>query len=394
MPTADQFPVKWMHSHMPRAPMLSAQAGSYIAVLDAFLLTGWGAMTPQRVSVEGGVATVTCNVGDTFEPHMVIEVAGAEQPELNGLHRVLASMATSFTFATDAADGYATGTISIKAAAAGWEKVFAGENRAVYRSRSLRSSGVCFLVDDTEDHYAQVRGYTSMSSIDEGLGPFPSVEPALFWKSWTTGAGALRYDFFADAMFAVCAVAASAGSLNAAIDVEPLCFGEPLVSPLPPDPYAACVIGAAAQQHQCGGVAGAESSIGTYMRAAFAAAAGGGASVSAEPRPYGTPQGNAYKSGLCEKFGSPADGRPLVLGRQALHQGDIWRAFVPGLYVCPQKNVAALVEKRDTVRAAIGGETRVFIAQHINCWGYRNAATVAMYRGVFFVDITGPWREE
>lgn len=46
--------VKFFHSEMPSAPVLSGTAGSLLAILDACLVNGWGLMTATSVVVSGG----------------------------------------------------------------------------------------------------------------------------------------------------------------------------------------------------------------------------------------------------------------------------------------------------------------------------------------------------
>ncbi len=80
--------VKYFHSELPGAPVLSGTAGSRIAVLDACLRDGWGLLTASGVSVAGGVATATFTASHSFEPLSVILVAGASVPAINGEQRL------------------------------------------------------------------------------------------------------------------------------------------------------------------------------------------------------------------------------------------------------------------------------------------------------------------
>ena len=124
-------------------------------------------MTAQRVTVAGGIATATLQAGQSFEPHTVIAVAGATPDALNGQARVLTATPSQITFATAAADGPASGTITIRVApVGGWEKVFAGANKAVYRSTHPKASGFCLRVDDSAATYMRVRGFESMTDLD------------------------------------------------------------------------------------------------------------------------------------------------------------------------------------------------------------------------------------
>ena len=67
-----QYPVKYIHSGMRGAPVLSGTPGALIGVLDAFLLTGFGMVTAQRVTVSGGVATAHVQSGQSFDAGTVI----------------------------------------------------------------------------------------------------------------------------------------------------------------------------------------------------------------------------------------------------------------------------------------------------------------------------------
>ena len=69
--------VKYFHSEMPGAPVMSGTAGSRIAVLDACLVDGWGLLTASSVVVAAGVATATFPTSHAFEPRTVALVAGA-----------------------------------------------------------------------------------------------------------------------------------------------------------------------------------------------------------------------------------------------------------------------------------------------------------------------------
>lgn len=55
----------------------------------------------------------------------------------------------------------------------GWEKVYTGTNKAVYRSRY--GNRHYLRVDDTSTTAATVRGYESMTDVDTGVDPFPTA---------------------------------------------------------------------------------------------------------------------------------------------------------------------------------------------------------------------------
>ena len=57
------FPVKYINNNMRGAPQLPGTAGTLIAVLDAFLITGFGQVTALSVTVAGGIATASLQSG-------------------------------------------------------------------------------------------------------------------------------------------------------------------------------------------------------------------------------------------------------------------------------------------------------------------------------------------
>ncbi|MBO7410542.1 MAG: hypothetical protein J6T92_01320, partial [Ottowia sp.] len=345
MGTAADFPVKWMHSGMPRAPVLTKDRANVITVLDALLVTGWGAMTPQRIHVEGGVATVQCSAGDTFEPHHVIEVSGAEQPELNGQHRVLTSSATSFTFAADAPDGYATGTVSIKAAAAGWEKPFAGEGKAVYRSVSPQAAGTLYRVEN-----GTARGYCSMSDVDAGEYPFPGTgAPSLHMHNNENGN--YSYAVFADDKAVIfCARTFSPASTGKFVE-SPAFFGA--LTPV--------TGGGGALLHEavCGVVYGIgnQGALAQSSGAFFAVGADGNLTDANTTATF-----NHFSASTTKVAGQGA----MVFSRAAASDGEQLRGFVPGLFACLSTDAMSHANRLDTVRAQLDGTERIFILNYRN----------------------------
>lgn len=177
---------KYYSSLMSGAPALSNTAGSLIAILDAVLVNGFGSQNVQSLVVASGVATVTWATAHPYVTDAVMLVAGATPAGLNGEKRVTVTSANSVTFpAVGVSDGAATGTITSKAASAGWTKLYTGTNLAAYKSLAPESTGCVLRVDDTGTTVARVRGYESMSDINTGTGPFPTVTqiaaPGLYW---------------------------------------------------------------------------------------------------------------------------------------------------------------------------------------------------------------------
>lgn len=391
------FPVKYVHSGMRGAPVVSGTPGSRIGAIDAFLLTGFGAVTAQRVTVAGGIATATLQAGQSFEPHTVIAVAGATPDALNGEARVLTATASQITFATAAADGPASGTITIRVApAGGWQKVFAGTNKAVYRSTHPKASGFYLRVDDSAATYMRVRGFESMSDIDNGTGPFPAdaqIAGGGYWVAATQpGNKAVNWDFVADARFFAAAWAPYADKYASA----PLRgFGDLLPRAPAGDVWAVGL--------SCLGDANSNS-----INTGSLSAPGGNTSGSGLylPRLH-TGQGNSHRPYTASYCGggdvSGGDGsQPLGLAPNPV-DGSIEfcrlfaragaadyfgpRADLPGVLYCPQGKLQAIFSPRDSVTGSgpLAGRRLVMLPTS-SYWGQTN--------GFYAIDTTGPWRED
>lgn len=206
MTTKADTSVKWFHSQMPGAPVLRGEPGALIELLDACLISGFDARTPDSITVAGEVATVTLGGGNPFEKHAVIAIAGASVAGLNTEWRIATSSAAAFTFACPGIpDGGATGA-TIKRAAAGWGKPFSDVNVGVYRSLHPLASGVCLRIDDSNARYPRVRGYEDMTGIDVGTDPFPTfaqrpVDEYWWGKSDTASAAARPWTLVADGLY-------------------------------------------------------------------------------------------------------------------------------------------------------------------------------------------------
>ena len=109
------------------APVLSGSAGALRAVIKACLVDGFGAGPVATLTVSGGIATATYAGAHPFKVSYVAQFAGATPAGLNGNKVILSVTGTSVTFAAPGVpDGAATGTITSKAAPAGWQELFAG----------------------------------------------------------------------------------------------------------------------------------------------------------------------------------------------------------------------------------------------------------------------------
>lgn len=171
--------VKWLSNDMTGAPALSYVDGSLISLLDACLKDGFNTVTLSSLVVSSGVATATVNTGHGFIDYGVVRIAGATPSELNGDKRITKTGSNTFTFdATGISNQTATGTITAKVSPLGWEKIYSGTNKAVYRPQDTSGTRRYYRFNDTvaNGNYklSSVIGYESMSDVDTGVNPFPA----------------------------------------------------------------------------------------------------------------------------------------------------------------------------------------------------------------------------
>lgn len=211
--------VKTYYSTDAGAPSLTGLAGSLIDVLNACLVDGYGAKVVATITRSGQTATAT-STAHGYRENQVLSQSGAEQAEYNGEFKIFNVTADQYDFTVAGTPATpATGTISAKVAPAGWTRPFTGTNKAVYQS-GAGSNGFSYRVFDSSagtytTQCAEVRGYESMTDVDTGAGPFPTVgqAAAAYWHKSTSVSGTARqWAVIADAAGAYVLLDLAAGS--------------------------------------------------------------------------------------------------------------------------------------------------------------------------------------
>lgn len=397
--------VKYFHSNMPGAPVLSGTPGALIAILDAFFLNGFGLKSVDNLVIAGGVATMTISSGMTFEADAVVQVAGITggAAALNGDRRILGIAGNTATFAAaGVSDQTATGTITAKMSPVGWAKSFSGTNIAAYRPTDPTALGMYLRIDDTGTTTARVVGYESMSDINTGTGIYPTnsqVNGGNYWeKSGAAGSTARNWVIVGDerAVYWWCCPNAattvtSQGVLRGFGDMVPRRSG---------DAYAAFNQGAWISQVTTTGdpvdlfnSASTASSIALYFPRNQS---GLGSSVSAyqfsESRRAVTTDGGKSGNQLVNTspFPNTAD-NGLDLERLLFMDPDnSVRGYAPGLWHMAQ-NVGFAFATLDRIQGqgALAGRKLLVLRGGSPGMTYQNAI---QYAACACIDITGPWR--
>lgn len=388
--------VKWVVSSMTGAPTLSGTAGSLIAVLDAFLVTGFGTKAVDSAQVTDGVCRLSFTGTSAALEHTVITVAGVtgDGAVLNGEQRVSAVSSTYVEFACDLPDGPLTGTITFKIAPLGWEKVFSKTNVAVYRSTDPAGTRAYYRVDDTHTQYARVQMYESMSDVDTGVAAAP-ITPAggFYWyKRSGSSSDAGVYWVLAGDSRAFYALIAPNGSTSVTsangYAARSFVMGD-INSYRSGDAWSAALTGASSASYNntdsC--VFSSSSSAGAVIQRQSHGIGG------AVPVARFVMGGNNSTSGGDSSFGSfPSRvDNGLRLSPIMLSDGDMGtvgpRGEFPGAYHCPQTGLIG----------AFGADARLTDGQGsfagrklltVGC-GYPSSSA----SGCAVLDVTGPWRE-
>lgn len=392
---AKTYPVKWIDSTMRGAPRLSGTAGDLITVLDAFLLTGWGAITPTSITVASGIATVVTNVGESFVLDAVVLVSGATPAALNGEQRVISSTETGFTFVTSAPDGAATGTISIKyAPQGGWEKAFSAANKAVYRSLNTQSARHFYRFDDSGGsggRNARLVGYADMTDVDTGSAPFPTgaqMSGGLYYpKANANNTNAVPYVFAADDRLVITAI----NSIDAASYTRTYVvrgFGD--LAPLRTDDVACAAVSGTINEGDVNGAARsfAHSNTGYNESRLFLPSALGGSLTPVDATAYPISGDKSSASGNDSSLGSVTALSRLLLTQRMVFDGATARARIPAIYHCPQTALSTLATSGDTI--VPDGDLPGCVLAVLGVKGQN--AVGSTVSGLALLDVTGPWR--
>lgn len=169
------YPVKNFNSKMRGAPSLDGTPGSFINVIDAVGINGFGQVTAVSLVVTGGKAKITFDTDINFETNSVVLVSGANVTSLNGQQYIVSKTSNSVTYNTLEPNVTATGTIVVKYAPIGLTKPYTGISKAVYKFPSIEYSGYFIRVDDTAGQMLYLNAYKTMTDIDTGTDQIPDA---------------------------------------------------------------------------------------------------------------------------------------------------------------------------------------------------------------------------
>ena len=190
--------VKHFTNVMQGAPQLANKWGCMVELLDACLVNGFNQKPVASITVPSmGTAIVTIAAGHLYKVDQVLLIEGANEAAFNGEVRVVSVASNKFTCTINAqAAGNASGTMTVKVAPLGFEKVFSGTSKGVYRSKNVLSNRPYLRVDDCRaDAYntgwakrakvGMAQGMVDIDTVDGAQAPYSASNPNQNWE--TTG---------------------------------------------------------------------------------------------------------------------------------------------------------------------------------------------------------------
>lgn len=395
--------IKFFHAGQLGAPQLSGSSGSLITVLDAVLVNGYPPVAVTSITLEGTIATVTCGTIHGLFNGDVVALSGAAQPEYNGEFVVSVLTSTTFTVAImGSPETPATGTISAKRAPGGFNKEFSGSNKAAYRSNDTSLSCRPYLqvidaaITAGAAREAQVRGYLTMTDVDTGSEPFPTIAQlanGLYaYKSNVTSTAARPWVLITDGRifyFQACVDQAPASMQAGGGYLWWFGFGD-CIPTRPADRYSGLLFGCNVANMQT-----AQSGAGSVRNGLFIPYNNYSPDTNSSffmPRSFNQNMGavgacpcghnkntNSMGEAALFPYPNPPD-NGLYLTPVHIGQGGVFRGKLPGVYEPLQ---GRCLNQFDLVRNVEGYPGRTFIA----LWGVNAHSTVTT--GMLLFDLTG-----
>lgn len=141
---------QFMHSGQLNAPQVTNIAGQLLQVLDACLISGFNPQTAVTVEYLNDYINIIFGVTHGYAVYQYIEISGADDPNLNGIKRIISKTETSIQIEVGTVKTL-TGVITTKIKPLGWESIFGSldSKKRAYRSKNIKGTRTVVYLDAT-----------------------------------------------------------------------------------------------------------------------------------------------------------------------------------------------------------------------------------------------------
>lgn len=139
---------KFYFNDMKGAPVLASEWGSLLNVFRTIAVTGFNEQIVQTYIQDGLDLTLTFTEEHGFLKDQVIAISGATDPEFNDEYEVKATTLNTITIELNTSDSI-TGSLVCMTPGLGWEEVFTGEQKAVFRTKDQVTNPYYLRIDDS-----------------------------------------------------------------------------------------------------------------------------------------------------------------------------------------------------------------------------------------------------
>lgn len=361
------------------APTIDNAVGDLTNLLDKILVTGYPTQSITSITRSGSTATAT-KASHGYSNGNIISISGAVEDEYNGNVQIFNVSTDTFDYTVSGTPSSpATGTIlaSNGKTSLGWQLVFTGTNKRVYRARE-GNRHYFRLAHDTLAYLGRIRGYETMSDVDTGTGPFPTDAQfsggLAMQATENSGTNHPWYAYGDERCFHV-----NVRSHASSSQWNNVFFGD-LITFKPSDPYSTLIIGRAVV-----GTSGAndtgpglqnainQATTGHYMPRSHSGLGGSvqmGKMSDGQTRHISTQMGQGTPGTTLLTFPCPVDGG-LHLSRLFINEpGQGLRGMLRGLWnVCHNRNSMTGVTDKDIFVGSGPLDSKTFEFHHLSSSG-------------------------
>ena len=190
--------IKWFTHLNKNAPLLANEWGSFINVLDACLVNGYSEQQVTNISIVGNTLVLKYPQAHQYQQFQVVTITGANNDVLNGVHRItevsVDGLSMSIEYESLVGIVETSLMLTTKITPLGWEKVYNGTNKAVYKFMKDTGKANYLFIDDSFPGAPYNTAWAKYARVGVAEGYDGDFKPsgATIPADWTTFPSAVR----------------------------------------------------------------------------------------------------------------------------------------------------------------------------------------------------------